>query len=101
MRALIITGSWQRLGVGMGYVGLQTPRQVQISDRVLPGAWGWVLQCRVPNAGPESKGAGELHETCVQAVSTGSVLRQGMSNSHGDRDHCREPTQILSASRVG
>lgn len=78
MHALIITGSWQRLGVGMGYVGLQTPRQVQISDRVLPGAWGWVLQRRVPNAGPESKGAGELHETGrdTRHMCTGSEHRQ-------------------------
>ena len=100
-RALIITGSWQGLGVGMGGVGLQTPRQVQISDSMFPGAWGWDLQCRGPKAGPKSKGAGELHETVsnTRRVCSGNedvqTGNEGFSQGQGSPG---ESAQILSAT---
>ena len=68
-----------------------------------PGSLGLGPPMQSPKCrSPEQRGGGIARDgeghTCVQAV---RMLRRGMSDSHRDRDHCREPTQILSASWVG
>ena len=65
-----------------------------------PGSSNAESQMQVPRAKERGNCTrqGGTHAACVQAV---RMLRQGMSDSHRDRDHRREPTQILSASSVG